>query len=285
MTPPSVRDQAGAAAAYVRERTKHRPVVAVILGSGLGHIADLARNADLIPFEDIPHFPVSTVAGHAGRLVIGEIGKTAVLLMQGRIHFYEGYSPAQVTFPVRLMSALGVKAVVITNAAGGLNATFAVGDLMLITDHVNLPGLVGANPLMGPNDPLLGPRFPDMMRAYAPEFLEIARKAARREDMLLREGVYVHVSGPNYETPAELRFLRMMGDAVGMSTAPEVVAAAHAGLRVLGVTCVTDMATGEDSQEIDHTMVLAAAEQAGPAFARLVRAVIPGLAAAVGPSP
>ncbi|MHB8618942.1 MAG: purine-nucleoside phosphorylase, partial [Chloroflexota bacterium] len=230
------------AAALVRSRCQVRPRVGLILGSGLGSLADQVVDATSIPYAEIPGFPCSTVAGHANELVLGHLGGQPIVAMRGRIHFYEGFSPAEVTFPVRVMAELGVATLLVTNAAGGLNPDFRTGDVMLMADHLFLPGMAGQHPLRGPNDDTLGARFPSMAAAYDPGLRSRAREAAGRLGWVLREGIYVMVSGPSYETPAECRFLRTIGaDAVGMSTVPEVVVARHQGLAVLGLSLITNV--------------------------------------------
>lgn len=248
------------------------PSAAIILGSGLGALADgIAANA-AIPYDEIPHFSRATVEGHAGRLVIGDLENRRVAALQGRVHFYEGYAMAQVVFPVRVMHALGARTLIVTNAAGGLNPHFRAGDLMLIADHINF---MGTNPLIGPNEDALGPRFPDMSAPYDPALIEIARTAAAEEGIELHTGTYIGVSGPSYETPAELRMMRRWGaDAVGMSTVHEVIAARHCGMRVLGLSAITDMATGETAAPITHEEVMATARRIEPVFVRLVRAIV-----------
>jgi purine-nucleoside phosphorylase len=268
------------AADAIRKRTKHQPTIALILGSGLGGLADAVQEADIIPSTDIPLWPPSTVQGHAGRLVIGKLEGKTVLVLQGRIHLYEGYSIHEVTFPVRVMQMLGIKTLFVTNAAGGLNQNYEAGDLMLIADHVNFPGLTGTNPLIGPNDEALGTRFPDMSTAYDAPFRELARQAAQKAGFALREGVYISLSGPNFETPAEIRMLRVIGgDAVGMSTAPEVVVARHAGMRVMGVSVITNIVIdtpGTDKQTL-HEDVLAIGNRVAPRLVTLLREVLASL--------
>lgn len=268
------------AADAIRKRTKHQPTIALILGSGLGGLADAVQEADIIPSTEIPLWPPSTVQGHAGRLVIGKLEGKTVLVLQGRIHLYEGYSVQEVTFPVRVMQMLGIKTLFVTNAAGGLNQNYEAGDLMLIADHVNMPGLTGTNPLIGPNDDTLGTRFPDMSTAYDAQFRELARQAAQKAGFALREGVYIALSGPNFETPAEIRMLRVIGgDAVGMSTAPEVVVARHAGMRVMGVSVVTNIVIdtpGTDKQTL-HEDVLAIGNRVAPRLITLLREVLASL--------
>jgi purine-nucleoside phosphorylase len=262
-------------------QTRRRPDIALILGSGLGPFADAAEHADTIATADLPHWPASTVAGHQGRLVFGQIEDKTVLIMQGRIHYYEGYSMAQVTYPIRVMQLLGIKTLVVTNAAGGLNPAFRTGDLMLITDHINFVGMTGANPLRGPNDDSFGPRFPSMTRAYDPDLQNLARAAAAEHlgklGGRLQEGVYVYLSGPCFETPAEVRMLRALGaDAVGMSTAPEVTAARHQNMRVLGISSITNVAvdTNQSTDEPSHEEVLEAGALIVPRMAAVLRGVL-----------
>ncbi len=268
------------AADTIRRHTKHQPTVGLILGSGLGGLADAVETADIIPSTEIPLWPPSTVQGHAGRLVIGKLEGKTVLVLQGRIHAYEGYSMQEVTFPVRVMQALGIKTLFVTNAAGGLNQNYEVGDLMLIADHINMPGLVGNNPLIGPNEDTLGTRFPDMSTAYDAEFRQLARQSAQKTGFGLREGVYLALSGPNFETPAEIRMMRIMGaDAVGMSTAPEVVVARHAGMRVMGVSVITNAVVdtpGTEKQTL-HEDVLAIGNRVAPRLIALLREVLASL--------
>lgn len=260
------------AAEAVRARVGFEPKLALILGSGLGSLADHIEEAAAVPYADIPHFPTSTVAGHAGRLVLGWLEGKPVAAMQGRVHLYEGYTAQEVAFPVRVLFALGCRALLVSNAAGGLNREWRAGDLMVITDHINFQG---ANPLVGPNDDTLGPRFPDMSRPYDRELVDLAERCAVEERVVLRRGVYVAVLGPSYETAAELRMLRALGaDAVGMSTVPEVIAARHLGMRVLGLTAITDMATGELVQPVTHEEVLRVARELEPRFVRLVRRIV-----------
>lgn len=264
--------------AAIRAKTRYQPKVALVLGSGLGGVADSVEEADSIPYSSLPHWPKSTVHGHAGRLVIGKLQGQVVMVMQGRIHFYEGYSMSQVTLPARVMQRMGVEMMVVTNAAGAIDPGFEPGDLMLITDHLNLAGMVGLNPLIGPNFDELGPRFPDMSRAYDRELCELARKAAHQQGINLREGVYVFLSGPSFETPADLRFLRVCGaDAVGMSTVPEVTVARHGGMRVLGISGISNKANLDGNTETTHEEVLEAGKVMGPKLEKLLRAVLAGL--------
>jgi purine-nucleoside phosphorylase len=261
----------------VRSRTSHQPEIGLVLGSGLSGLAEAVRDADIIPFADIPHWPTSTVAGHSGRLVIGNLEGKAVLVMQGRVHFYEGYSMGQITIPARIMKRLGIERLILTNAAGGLNPDFEAGDLMLIRDHINFLGLSGNNPLRGPNDDTVGPRFPDMTEAYAPELRQLAHQVAREEDITLREGVYAYVAGPSFETPAELRLLMTVGaDAVGMSTAPTVVVARHAGMRIMGISTITNMASPDPApgHETTHEEVLEVGRIVVPKLTRLIHGIL-----------
>jgi len=263
------------AAAFIRGKTPHRPEIALILGSGLGVLADHVEDAAVIAYEDIPHFPLSTVEGHAGELVVGRLAGRTVVIMRGRFHMYEGYGPELTAFPVRVMKELGARTLVVTNAAGGINTSFEPGDLMLITDHLNL---TGRNPLVGPNDPELGPRFPDMSEAYSRRLRAIALETAREQGIGLREGVYAGLLGPSYETPAEIRMLRALGaDAVGMSTVAEVIAARHAGLEVLGISCISNMAAGILDQPLSHEEVMETTERVKSRFLALVTGVIPRL--------
>lgn len=262
------------AAEFIGKRTRHRPEIGLVLGSGLNSLADSITSADVIPYREIPNFPVSTVEGHAGELVIGQVAGKTVLAMRGRAHYYEGYSMQQVTLPVRVMRMLGVGTVVLTNAAGGLNPAFHAGDVMLITDHINLVGMAGLNPLRGPNDESLGPRFPDMTRAYDPQLAELTRIVAREMQLELREGVYIMLAGPSFESPADIRFIRMIGaDAVGMSTVPEVVVARHGGMRVLALSLISNSLVG-GHQLVSHEEVLEAGRAAVPKFVRLLATVI-----------
>ncbi len=269
-------DQVMEATAYVQSRSSMKPGVGVILGSGLGDLAAEVQDAAAIPYEEIPHFLRSTVVGHAGRLLIGKLENVPVVVMQGRFHFYEGYTMQALTLPVRVMCMLGAHMLIVTNAAGGLNAAYRPGDFMLIRDHINFLGLAGMNPLIGPNDERLGERFPALAKAYDAELRALARTvAAQRPEITLHEGVYAQVAGPSYETGAELKFLRMAGaDAVGMSTAPEVIVARHMGMRVLGISLITNTATGDDTEVVNHAEVLTAADAARPKFAALVRGIL-----------
>lgn len=267
-----IRRRMEEAAAAVRKRVPFDPEVGIVLGSGLGALADAIELAGAVSYDEIPHFPRSTVEGHAGRLVLGTLEGKRVGAMQGRIHFYEGYAIQDVVFPIRVLFALGCRTLLVSNAAGGLNREWKAGDLMIISDHINFQG---TNPLIGPNDESLGPRFPDMSRPYDPELVALAERCAVDERIAIRKGVYVAVTGPSYETAAELRMLRGLGaDAVGMSTVPEVIAARHLGMRVLGITAITDMATGEVVVPVTHEEVLAVARELEPRFVRLVRRIL-----------
>jgi purine-nucleoside phosphorylase len=263
------------AVAYIRSVTGREPSVAVVLGSGLGAFADELTDPVAIPYSAIPGWPVSTAAGHSGKLVFGKLGKLDVAVMAGRAHLYEGYTPAQVTLGVRVLRHLGVRSMVFTNAAGGINLSYRQGALVLISDHINLQG---SNPLIGPNDDSLGPRFPDMTDAYSAEYRAIAHEVAGKLFIPLAEGVYAAVSGPSYETPAEIRYLRTIGaDLVGMSTVPEVIVANHMGMRVLAISCVTNMAAGILPQKISHLEVLETGRQVRDTLVRLLKALLPRL--------
>lgn len=268
-------EQIDQAADTIRTRTSYRPRVGIILGSGLNALADSVQKADVIPFGELPNWPVSTVQGHSGRLVIGELEGQSVFVMQGRIHYYEGYSMSQITLPVRVMLRLGLEIMIVTNAAGGVNPEFVPGDVMLITDNLNLMGMTGANPLMGPNIDELGPRFPDMSQAYDLELMSIARKVASQGQLTLREGVYCGLSGPSFEGPADLRFLKMAGtDAVGMSTVPEVIVARHGGLRVLGFSGISNKANLDGLTVTTHEEVMEAGKVITPKIEKIIRGVL-----------
>jgi purine-nucleoside phosphorylase len=265
------------AADHIRTRTQVKPRVGLILGSGLNPLAEAVESADVMPYDEIPNFPRPGVEGHVGQLVMGQLQQQPVIVMQGRVHFYEGYPIQQVVFPVRVMQVLGIQFLIVTNAAGGLNPDFYPGELMLISDHLNLMGMTGNNPLFGPNDPTLGPRFPDMSQAYDPELRHIARQVAQEEDIPLQEGVYAGLAGPSFETPAEIRFLRLIGaDAVGMSTVPEVTVARHGRIRVLGISGISNVAIAmpTDGQEASHEEVLAAGRQIVPRLTDLICGVL-----------
>jgi purine-nucleoside phosphorylase len=262
----------------IRMRTSYRPRVGLILGSGLNGLAESVQEADIIPYGELPNWPVSTVQGHAGRLVIGELEGQTALIMQGRIHFYEGYSMSQITLPVRVMLRLRLEMMFVTNAAGGVNPDFSPGDVMLITDNLNLIGMMGANPLIGPNIDELGPRFPDMSQAYDRKLMELARQVASNENIPLREGVYCALSGPSFEGPADLRFLRGIGaDAVGMSTVPEVIVARHGGMRVLGLSGISNKANLDGSTATTHEEVMEAGKVLTPKIEKIIRGVLRSL--------
>lgn len=260
-------------AKYLQNSGIDVPQILLILGSGHGDIADKVEKIVELDYSSIPNFPISTVAGHRGRLVFGKLCNKKLVIMQGRFHYYEGYSLAEITFPIRVMKYLGANDIILTNAAGALNRHFQVGDLMVITDHINL---IGDNPLIGPNDDTLGPRFPSMYNIYTPELIQLSMKIAREHGIPIQKGIYVAVSGPNYETSAELRALRLLGaDAVGMSTVPEVIVAVHSGYkRILAISCITDMATGEGNEEVSHEQVLEVANNSRIYFSRLLENVI-----------
>ncbi|QYK68009.1 MULTISPECIES: purine-nucleoside phosphorylase [Paenibacillus] len=261
------------AADYIRAKSGIRPEIGLILGSGLGILADLIQDGISIPYQDIPHFPVSTVEGHEGELLLGTIEGRAVVMMKGRFHMYEGYGPQLTAFPVRVMKQLGIQSLLVTNAAGGVNTSYEAGDLMVISDHLNL---TGQNPLIGPNDAGMGVRFPDMSEAYSRRLREIAKQTANQQGFSLQEGVYAGLLGPNYETPAEIVMLRTLGaDAVGMSTVSEVIVARHAGIEVLGFSCITNMAAGILDQPLSHGEVMETAEKVREQFLKLVLAIIP----------
>lgn len=269
--------QIEAAATAVRQQTTQKPQIGLVLGSGLSELANAIENPDIIPYENVPHWPVSTVHGHSGRLVIGQLEGQTVLVQQGRAHYYEGYSPSQIIMPLRVMHHLGIRTLIVTNAAGGINPEFSPGDLMLIKDHIFLPGMAGHNPLRGPNDDAVGTRFPDMTFAYDPELRALARDVAAGEGFELKEGVYTCVAGPSFETPAELRYLGIIGtDAVGMSTAPTVIAARHAGIRVLGISSITNKADPDPvpGTVVTHEEVLETGQIIIPRLTALLRGVL-----------
>jgi purine-nucleoside phosphorylase len=268
------------AAQSVLQCTKLRPQIGLVLGSGLGGFADSLANAARIPFAEIPAFPRSTAIGHAGQLVIGNAGAVPVAVMQGRVHLYEGYSVQQVAFPMRVFGGMGIRAVILTNAAGGINLNYQQGALVLIRDHINLQG---ANPLTGPNDDRFGVRFPDMTQAYAKDYRAVAREEAAKLGMTLHEGVYAALLGPSYETPAEINYLRIIGaDLVGMSTVAEVIAARHMGVKVLAISCVTNMAAGILDQPLSHQEVMETGERVKTSFEALLRAILPRISHDLG---
>ncbi len=261
------------AAKFIVAKTKLRPRIGLVLGSGLGAFADDIANASRIEYKKIPHFPRSTAIGHAGRMVIGKVADVSVAVMQGRVHFYEGYTQQQVIFPMRVMARMGIRAIVITNAAGGINREFKQGCLVVLRDHINLQG---TNPLIGPNEDRFGLRFPDMTQVYWKPYQEAAIEEGKRLKVEMAQGIYAALTGPSYETPAEIRYLRAIGaDLAGMSTVPEVIAAAHLGIRVLGISCVTNMAAGILDQPITTEEVIETGERVKADFVALLRAVIP----------
>jgi purine-nucleoside phosphorylase len=271
---------ADSAVQLILQRTPLRPQIALVLGSGLGGFADSLTDATRVPYADIPAFPRSTAIGHAGQMVLGQVvgkaGSVPVAAMQGRVHLYEGYSPQEVTFPIRVFAGMGIRAVILTNAAGGINLSYSQGALVVIRDHINLQG---ANPLVGPNDDRFGVRFPDMTHAYAKEYRQIAREEAAKLGIPQCEGIYAGLLGPSYETPAEIEYLRRIGaDLVGMSTVAEVIAARHTGMKVLAISCVTNMAAGILDQPLSHAEVMETGERVKTTFEALLRAVLPRIA-------
>lgn len=272
-------EQVDAIVAHIRRQARASPRVALILGSGLGSLAEGVADAVVIPYTELPGWPASTVEGHSGRLLLGYLERQPVMVMQGRAHYYEGYSMAQVTLPVRVMQRLGIEILIVTNAAGAINPEFSPGDVMLITDHLGLVAMTGLNPLIGPNLNEFGPRFPDMSQAYDVQLAALARRVAAERGIVLREGVYAGLSGPSFETPAELRFLRLAGaDAVGMSTVAEVIVARHGGMRVLGFSGISNKANLDGSTVTTHEEVLAAGRILAPKLERLLRGVLSALA-------
>ena len=268
--------RAEAAAQFLLLQSTLCPTIGLVLGSGLGSFADELSEATRIPYANIPYFPLSTAVGHAGQMVIGNVGEVSVAAMQGRVHLYEGYSSSEVAFPIRVFGRMGIRAVILTNAAGGINLEYKQGALVVISDHINLQG---TNPLVGPNDDRLGPRFPDMTQAYCKPYREITLQAASRLGKTVHQGVYAGLLGPSYETPAEIRYLRTIGaDLVGMSTIAEVIAARHMGIKVLAISCVTNMAAGISDEVLNHEDVLATGERVKGDFVALLRAVLPEIA-------
>jgi purine-nucleoside phosphorylase len=273
-------EQASRAAKFILSKTKLRPKIALILGSGLGAFADEFENAARIPYKKIPHFPQSTAIGHVGQLVVGRVGDVDVVGMQGRVHLYEGYTAKQVAFPIRVFQRAGIKALIVTNAAGGINLSYSRGALVALRDHINYQA---ANPLIGPNDDRFGPRFPDMTHAYDKEFRHFVSEEGKRLKLNLHEGVYLALLGPNYETPAEIRAFRALGaDLVGMSTVPEVLAARHSNIRVLGISCVTNMAAGVTGEALTAEEVFETGARVKNDFIALLKAVIPRIAQTIG---
>lgn len=257
---------------YLSTQINIEPKIGLILGSGLGDLANEIENKIIVPYEKIPHFPQSTVAGHLGQLVVGDLMGQKVIAMQGRLHYYEGYSMQDITYPVRVMKKLGVEILIVTNACGGMNPELYPGALMIITDHINM---MGDNPLIGKNLDSFGPRFPDMSRAYDTELIKHSKKAAEQVGIEVKEGVYAAISGPYYFSKAELRMLRLMGgDTIGMSTIPETIVANHSGIRVLGISCVTDMAIPDTLEPLEHEQVMAIANQTKPKFIKLIKQIL-----------
>jgi purine-nucleoside phosphorylase len=260
---------------FIRSKSSYHPRVGIILGSGLGGLAASVDSATIIAGNEIPEWPVSTVVGHQGRLVIGKFEGKEVIVMQGRVHYYEGYSMEQVCLPVRVLQRLGVKTLIVTNASGAVNPNYTPGDLMLISDHINLIGMAGLNPLRGPNLDEIGPRFPDMSQAYDRGLKELARKVASEENIPLQEGIYICLAGPSFETPADLRFLRIIGaDAVSMSTVSEVITARHGGMRVLGISGISNKANLDGKTVTTHEEVLEAGQKIAPLLTTLIRGVL-----------
>jgi len=271
--------RAGEAADFIRKKIKSQPQIALVLGSGLGGFADDLEERTVIPYNQIPHFPATSAIGHAGNLVVGKMSDVPVAAMQGRVHYYEGHSLPRVTFPMRVFFRLGIKAVLLTNAAGGIGSQLKQGCLVVLKDHINL---LGTNPLIGPNDERFGLRFFDMTEAYAADYRRMAMEEGRRLGIDIFEGVYAAVTGPSYETPAEIRYLRTIGaDTVGMSTVPEVIVARHCGMKVLAISCVTNLAAGISSQPINHEEVLETGERVRGQFVALLKSLLPRMAAAL----
>jgi len=267
-----LKEKINDALSYIKSKCSLTPEIGIILGTGLGKLAEKIEDKTVISYDKIPHFALSTAPGHAGNLLIGKIGDKKVVAMQGRFHLYEGYSPEEVTFPVRVMKAMGVKILIESNAAGGMNRNFKAGDIMIITDHINFTGV---NPLIGPNDDTLGPRFPDMSEPYDEQLIELVERIALREGIKCHRGVYIGVTGPNFETRAEYRFFHLIGaDAVGMSTVPEVIVAKHSGLRVVGLSCITDMCIPDRLEPVDFKRVIDVASRAEPKLTKLVEKLI-----------
>ncbi len=262
----------------IAARINFQPKIGLILGSGLGELAEQVENAVVIPYQDIPHWPVSTIHGHAGRLILGRLQNQPVMVMQGRAHFYEGYPIGRVTFPIRVMQRGGVHTLILTNAAGAIHPDFIPGDVMLITDHINMVGMAGMNPLRGPNLDQFGERFPDMSQPYDRDLQQLCREVARNAALTLREGVYVWLAGPSFESPAELRYLRTVGaDAVGMSTVPETIVARHGKMRVLGLSGISNKANLDGSTQTSHEEVLEAGKMLVPKLTTLIRGILPKL--------
>lgn len=268
-------EQIDAATDAIRARTTIQPEIALILGSGLGELADSVENPTIIPTRELPHWPVSTVPGHKGRLVIGELEGKKVLVLQGRTHYYEGHGMSQIGLPIRVMQRLGINKLILTNAAGGLRESFFAGDLMIITDHLALLPMAGENPLRGPNLDEFGTRFPDMSAVYDPEYIELTREVGKELDIPMHEGVYVCLSGPTFETPTDCRFLKMVGvDAVGMSTVPEAIVAKHGGMRILGISTITNKIDPDGTNKATHEEVLETGDIIAPKLMKIVRTVV-----------
>lgn len=257
---------------YIKGKIKNQPEIGIVLGSGLGDFADAIEDKIEIPYTEIPGFPVSTVKGHDGKLIFGKINSKEVCVMKGRIHYYEGYDIKEVVYPIEVLAGLGIKTLILTNAAGGVNTDFEPADLMIINDHINL---MGKNPLIGPNDEDLGPRFPDMTDLYNKDFIEVAEKSAKKLGIDIKEGVYMYFTGPSYETAAEVRMARILGaDAVGMSTVPEAIIARHRGLKILGISTITNMSTGILDTPLDHTEVVEVGQEVAGKFKELLKEII-----------
>lgn len=268
-------EQIDAATDAIRARTSVQPEIALILGSGLGELADSIENPTIIPTRELPHWPVSTVPGHKGRLVIGDLEGKKVLVLQGRTHFYEGHGISQIGLPIRVMQRLGIKKLIVTNAAGGLRDSFNAGDLMIITDHLALLPMAGENPLRGPNLDEFGTRFPDMSQVYDPEYIRLTREASQELGIAMHEGVYVCLSGPTFETPTDCRFLKMVGvDAVGMSTVPEAIVAKHGGMRILGISTITNKIDPDGTNKATHEEVLETGDIIAPKLMKIVRTMV-----------
>ncbi|PIQ86483.1 MAG: purine-nucleoside phosphorylase [Candidatus Omnitrophica bacterium CG11_big_fil_rev_8_21_14_0_20_45_26] len=259
------------ACAYIQSHTSQKPEIAIILGTGLGDLAKRLKDKEAVPYESIPHFPQSTVESHAGQLAFGKIGEKTVAVMEGRFHFYEGYSLEQVTFPVRVLRKLGAETLIVSNAAGGMNLSYAKGDLVLITDQINM---MGVNPLVGPNDNRLGIRFPDMSEPFSKALIDLAEKIAKSKDIRYQKGVYMGVSGPNLETKAEYRAFSRWADVVGMSTVPEVIVGVHAGFRILGISVITDICDPDHLKAVDIQEIIQVANEAGPKLIQLIESLI-----------
>ena len=257
---------------YIKGKIKNQPEIGIVLGSGLGDFADAIEDKIEIPYTEIPGFPVSTVKGHDGKLIFGKINSKEVCVMKGRIHYYEGYDIKEVVYPIEVLAGLGIKTLILTNAAGGVNTDFEPADLMIINDHINL---MGKNPLIGPNDEDLGPRFPDMTDLYNKDLIEVAEKSAKKLEIDIQEGVYMYFTGPSYETAAEVRMARILGaDAVGMSTVPEAIIAIHRGLKILGISTITNMSTGILDTPLDHTEVVEVGQEVAGKFKELLKEII-----------